>query len=356
VTLSLTVLVVAYNAAHRIEKCLDPLVSTAPEGVEVEIVVIDNASADGTAQLVEQRYPSVRLLRSPVNLGFAAGNNLGVRESTGEWVVLVNDDAAPEPGFLRAIAEAASTADPHVGAIAATVLLSGRFRRPDTSPGHGAVIEAAAGDLVADAEGDIVLVNSTGNVVRVDGYGVDRGWLEDAATHVPSPDVFGFSGAAAALRRAALDDVGLFDSSFFMYYEDTDLSWRMRLAVWSVLHCPGAVVHHDHSASSVEGSTFFEFHDQRNRLLTLLKNATALLAVRAISRYLITTASIVVRRSQPGARIAVRFRVVLSVTARSPGVLNRRLRGRRFRRVPRKQVEGLLAPLPARPSGTYRSR
>src|SRR5581483_12472754 len=93
----------------------------------------------------------------------------------------------------------------------------------------------------------------------------------EAGRYQAREEVFGFCGAAALLRRAALEDVGAFEESFFMYYEDLDLSWRMRLRGWRILYEPGAVVEHAHAASTGEWSPFFTFHVDRNRVLTLLR-------------------------------------------------------------------------------------
>jgi GT2 family glycosyltransferase len=350
-----TVVVVAYQAAHRITACLDALLAQRGDVEGLDVVVVDNASTDGTADVVAARHPEVRLVRSSTNLGFAAGNNVGLRGATSPWVVLLNDDAVPDPGFLATLARAAEAAPPDVAALAATVLLDARFR---VAGSHDAAQDTVVGPhatYVADPDGDVVLVNSTGNSLRVDGYGVDRGWLEDAATHRPPTEVFGFSGAAVALRSAALDQVGRFDETLFMYYEDTDLSWRLRLAGWRVEHVPDAVVRHQHSASSREGSAFFQLHDQRNRLLVLTKDATAGLACRALGRFVLTTASVTLRRSQPAAQVRVRLRVLGSVARLLPRTLAGRRRVGRTATVPRAEVQRLFVPVPERPVGPYRS-
>jgi GT2 family glycosyltransferase len=210
------------------------------------------------------------------------------------------------------------------------------------------------GTWVPDAAGPITLVNSTGNVVRTDGYGVDRGWLADADRHHPEPDVFGFCGAAAILRTSALRDVGLFDEDFFLYYEDSDLSWRLRLGGYRVEYCPDAVVRHVHAASTGEGSELFRFHDGRNRLLMLTKDATAARAVLAVGRYVLTTSSIAARRSQPWPHVRVRLRVLASYARLLPRMLARRRAITRAARCDRRDVERLLAPVPATATGGYR--
>jgi GT2 family glycosyltransferase len=235
------------------------------------------------------------------------------------------------------------------------VLLADRFRAATEQDPPEIRVAGPDGTWVTDPAGTVRLVNSTGNVVRQDGYGVDRGWLADAARHRPEREVFGFCGAAAVLRTSALRDVGLFDDDFFLYYEDSDLSWRLRLAGYRIEHCPGAVVHHVHAASTGEGSALFRFHDGRNRLLMLTKDATAPRAARAVGRYVLTTASIAVRRSQPASHVLLRCRVLASYARLLPTMLRRRRAIGRAARVPRAQVERLLAPPPATATGGYRT-
>jgi GT2 family glycosyltransferase len=235
------------------------------------------------------------------------------------------------------------------------VLLAERFRPARDDDPAAARVPGPDGEWVPDPEGSVTLVNSTGNVVRADGYGVDRGWLADAARHRPERDVFGFCGAAALLRTSALDDVGLFDEDFFLYYEDSDLSWRLRLAGDTVEYCAEAVVRHVHAGSTGEGSGLFRFYDGRNRLLMLTKDATAALALRTVGRYALTTASIAVRRSQPASHVLLRLRVLASYARLAPTMLRRRRAIGRAARVSRAEVQGLLAAPPSTATGGYRA-
>jgi GT2 family glycosyltransferase len=126
------------------------------------------------------------------------------------------------------------------------------------------------------------VVNNVGSNLFADGYGGDRGFLEvDRGQYEHPAEVFAWCGGAVLLRRAYLDDVGLFDERLFMYYEDTDLSWRGRLRGWRYVYEPQAIVRHHHAQSSGVGSPFFRYHTERNRLLVLAKNAPAPLAWRS---------------------------------------------------------------------------
>ena len=354
-TPDVTVVTVTYDAADLVSACLDALALQNLDGLDMEVVVVDNASSDGTAELIARRHPTVRLVRSASNRGFAGGNNLVLDTVTSPWVILLNNDAIPAPDFVVTLVRDIAAGPPDVAALSARVLLMDRFRLArEDDPAQARVIGASA-EYVRTQDGPVTLVNSTGNQVRTDGYGVDRGWLEDAATHHPGRDVFGFCGAAAILRTSALRDVGTFDEDFFLYYEDTDLSWRLRLAGYTVRHCPDAVVRHRHAASTSEGSELFRFHDGRNRLLMLVKNATPTLASSALARYVLTTASIAVRRSQPWPHVRTRIRVLGSLVRLLPVMLRKRTAIGRSARASRPEVELLLVPVPTRAAGGYRT-
>lgn len=232
-----------------------------------ECWVIDNASADESIKLLNEDYPWVRVVRNDSNLGFAGGNNVGLRAAATPFIALLNTDAYPEPDWLSRLLEAAhDPAAEDVAAWTSKVL----FARTDGGP----------------------VINNAGSILLADGSGADRGYEQpDDGRYDEPEDVFLMSGTAVLLRAEALAKVGNFDPDFFMYYEDTDLSWRLRSAGWRIRYEPTAVVRHLHSASSVEWSPFFTFHVERNRLAMLTKNAPAGFAAKRVLRYQLTTGS-----------------------------------------------------------------
>ena len=126
------------------------------------------------------------------------------------------------------------------------------------------------------------VVNNVGSNLFAGGFGGDRGFLEvDDGQYDEPTDVFAWCGGAVLLKRSYLDDVGTFDVRFFLYYEDTDLSWRGQLRGWRYVYEPSALVRHHHAQSSGVGSELFRFSTERNRLLMLAKNAPARLAWRS---------------------------------------------------------------------------
>jgi GT2 family glycosyltransferase len=187
------------------------------------------------------------------------------------------------------------------------------------------------------------VVNSAGLVPIRGGYGGDRGFLEvDHGQYDEPAEVFGWCGCSALLRREFLEDVGLFDQSLFLYYEDFDLSWRGRARGWRYRYVPDSVVRHVHAATTLVTSPLFERFAERNRLIVHAKNAPAGYAAQAALRYLGGTArdtlydvvSPLLRavRPRPGRPIR-RLATFGEFLGHLPGVLSERRRVRRGRRV-----------------------
>lgn len=333
---TVSVVVVTWNARELVVRCLDSLRAQQVPGHEVELVVVDNASTDDTA-VVLGAADDLTVVRTAVNLGFAGGADAGIRVSRGEVVVLVNNDAVAEPGFLAALVAPLTAAQPGPGKLGATtgrVLLSGTFA-PAAADEPGALI-GVDGHRWSRAPGGLRLLNSTGNEVTRSGNGRDRGWLTPADGPDAPAEVFGFNGGCAALSRTALEDVGGFEPSLFLYYEDTELSWRLRRRGWRVVHVPEAVVLHDHAASSGTGSTRFLDHNERNRLIVALMHAPWSVVGSAVLR--------AVGRTVLGPDRLRRSRVLLAVLRRVPWALRRRRAVDRTATVPRAQVARLLVP------------
>jgi GT2 family glycosyltransferase len=152
-----------------------------------------------------------------------------------------------------------------------------------------------------DAPADIV--NNAGSCLFQNGYAGDRGFLErDTGQFAEQDEVFAWCGGAVLLRAAYLADVGVFDDRFFLYYEDTDLSWRGRLKGWRYAYVPSSVVRHEHAATSGAGSAFFRFYVDRNRLLTLAKNAPLPMVRHAVRKELLPMARALVREVGSGVK------------------------------------------------------
>lgn len=243
---SVTAVVVSYNSLKIIAPCLQSLVEQ--DYPALDVLVVDNASEDGTAAIIREQFPSVRVIESRSNLGFAGGNNLGFRSSQADYFVLLNQDAIARRNFVRELVRVAELHD-NIASVGAKMLMS---RSP-------------------------TLLNSAGTEINEGGVGSDRlvGEKDDDRSVAPQ-EVFGSSGGAILLRRSAIEHVGGFDEKFFMYFEDTDLCWRFLIAGYRNYYAPLATVLHDfHDDPDTDPDRQFRrrFMSERNRLQTLFKNA-----------------------------------------------------------------------------------
>ncbi|MGW4592068.1 glycosyltransferase family 2 protein [Amycolatopsis thermoflava] len=272
-----TVVVVTWRGAAHITACLDALAAqTRPH----RLLVIDNASDDGTARLLDTHPSAPEVVRLPHNVGYAGATAHALSEVDTEFTVWLNDDAAPAPDWLAELED-------HVGDA------------------------AAAGSRLEHADGQ---VQSLGVNLTADGHGYDT-------TETPA---FGFCGGAALIRTRVLREVGGVPASFFCYYEDTDTAWRLRLAGHDIVTVPTARVTHRHGASTNPGSDSFHRWNERNRLLTLLRCAPAAIAARELARFAAITALLPLKRDVPEApnfRLGLRCRVLGEVALRLPGAL-----------------------------------
>ena len=236
----ISVVIVNYNGATLLPDCLDGLeAQTRPAD---EVIIVDNASTDDSVPLLRQRYPWTRIIESDTNLGFSEGNNLGIRASSGSIVVLLNNDTTPSPGFVEEITGPLER-DDQLSAVSGVMLFSEHVNTVATSG-----IKVFSNGLALDSD-------------------IGARWRDLPA----EGGVFGPTGGAAAFRRSALDDVELFPEPFFLYLEDVDLAWRLRLRGHRSVSRSAAWALHIYSASSVEGSTLKDYYLARNRAWTLIR-------------------------------------------------------------------------------------
>ncbi|KQO46601.1 MULTISPECIES: glycosyltransferase family 2 protein [unclassified Frigoribacterium] len=293
------VVVVNWNNAALTARCVEALDSQVG-GTDFDLIVVDNGSEDDSVERLRPALGS-RLLALGHNGGFGAGVNAAIRARRADRYILVNNDAVPAPRFVAELTAAADRASDHVAAFTARLELEGRFVPAPVDDAAPDDFVAADGSRWRRADEGAVLVNSTGGVLDASGNGQDRDWLSPAERSGGSR-VFGFSGGGALLRAQALDRVGLFDESLFMYYEDTELSWRLAEHGFVVEHVPEAVLVHRHSASSGTSSWVFLFHNTRNRIKVAVWHASAPTVVRAVLRTLVR----VVRSPRDTSAAAVR--------------------------------------------------
>ena len=314
-----TVVVVTWQAAELLAECL---ASLGQQTLAHEVIVVDNASTDGTCAMLADRFSHVHVLALRRNTGFAGGVAAALPLIRTEYVAWLNNDAAAEPTWL-AQSVAVLRDQPQVTAVAARMTL--------WSQGSGAGIER---------------INNAGVILVAGGYAADRGLgAADDGRYSEPATVFGFSGGATVLRTDAVRAAGGVPARYFLYYEDVDLAWRLRLRNGEVRYEPSARVRHRHGASSDLGSEMFAFYTERNRLLTLLRCAPLGFALGQVARFTETSVSLAGRRllgqdiaAHAVFRTALRLRVLGAVIALAPWALAGRRRIGRSATVRRSDV------------------
>jgi len=217
--MKLSVVIVSYNVRHYLDECLES-VQKALEGIEAEVFVVDNASTDDTMSVLPQKYTWVRFIASEENLGFSRGNNIAIRQATGEYVLLLNPDTNVAEHTLR---EAVGFMDEHPQA-------------------GGAGVMMLNGDGTRAPESRRAIPTPWVSALKMLGF-TKRYYM----SHLPWDEpcrIEVISGAFCLLRHTALDKVGLLDEDFFMYGEDIDLSYRLLKGGYENWYLPLPITHY----------------------------------------------------------------------------------------------------------------
>ncbi len=235
-----SLIVLNWNGRRHLRSCLTSLAENHYE--HCETVLVDNGSTDGSLDLASAEFPDVRVVENGRNLGYAGGMNVGIAHATGDVVVLLNNDIIVEPTWLAALM-AAFASDRRIGIAGCKILY------PDS-----------------------MLIQHAGGYISFPlGYADHFGYRKvDDGSYDTQADVGYVTGAAMAIRRALLDEIGYLDTQFYpAYYEDVDLCYRARQANWRVVYVPRARLVHFESATSVRDSIayFTWFHQGRLRFV-----------------------------------------------------------------------------------------
>lgn len=249
-----SVIVVGYNSRRFLDVCFSALTRQAYPG-DYEILFVDNASEDGSADYVRSHFPTVRVIETGENRGYAGGNNVGARVACGEMLAFINPDTRAEPGWLTELIRPLLL-DPAIGLTTSKIVL---MDRPH-------------------------LINTCGNDLTLAGIATCHRAGEVAELVVTDEDVTAVSGAAFAIPADLFRHLGGFDERFWMYLEDTDLSWRARLAGYRCrLAARSVVAHHYTLTLSPEKTRILE----RNRYQMLAKNLSGWMMLALVPTLLI---------------------------------------------------------------------
>ncbi len=255
----LSIVIVSWNVREDLRECLRSLLKdegSRLESGEIEIIVVDNASTDGTAEMVEHEFPQVKLLVNPQNLGYTKANNIGIKHSCGKYILLLNPDTIVHQGALQALIDCAES-HPEAGIIGAKLLNSDgsvqRSARSFPDIGAGLFRNTFLGRLFPN--------NPFVRRYLLADFGYDE-----------VREVDWVSGAAMLVRRDLIERIGGLDERFWAYCEDVDLCWRAWQAGYKVLFCPNAVITHKVGRSSDQRLVPSLIQHHKSMWLFYLKN------------------------------------------------------------------------------------
>ena len=249
---TVAIVILTWNQRDLTLDCLASLAELDYPADRLQIIVVDNGSIDNTAQAIREHYPSVTVLENGENLGFAEGNNVGMRhalEGDAEYIMLLNNDTVVHPSMLNELL-AVTKSDPNVGIVGPKMLY---FDRPDVIWCAGNQIDWRAG-----------------GTIRLQAEQSDNGLGEQLR------EADFITACAICLRRQVIEQIGLLDPRFFIYYEEADWCMRAQAAGWRVLYVPRARLWHKVSAAMGTTSPATDYYMNRNVLLFLTKNQRGL--------------------------------------------------------------------------------
>lgn len=324
----ISVVVLSWNRKDLTVQCLESLRRQAYKNLEV--IVVDNASTDGSVEVIRKNYPEVKLIVNKENLGFGGGNNIGIKNSRGKYVAMMNNDTDLEPECIAELKKAIDKSERY-GAAASKIIL----------------------------ESDKSMIDAAGIVVYPDGLSIGRGRTSPQDEFNREEEVFFASDCACLYRRKMLEDVRvngeIYDEDFFAYADETDLGWRARLRQWKCIYTPLAVVHHRHSASTADYDPFKVFLVERNRIFVAIKNFPLPFLLRAVgftfNRYSYKiwaglsgrgATGIFVRSYSKRQLIAVLARVYLSTARYLVKMLRKRSVIQKGRKISHREIAGIF--------------
>lgn len=251
------VTIITFNSSQFIRRCLEYVLQQ--DYKPLEVIVVDNASADGTAAILNDFADRVRIMLNRTNVGFAAGQNQAIAASEAEWVLTLNPDVRLAPDFISKLVSAGKV-DSHVGSVCGKLLtMDPNFEVPPAPR-----------------------FDSTGIYMTPNLRHLDRGsQMPDQGQYDRFEYVFGGTGAACLYRREMIEDISIggefFDADFFAYREDADVAWRAQLLGWKCLYTPLAVAYHVRSVlprNRRSVAPVLNMHSVKNRWLLRIKNVT----------------------------------------------------------------------------------
>ncbi len=308
-----SIIIVNYNGRHLLKECLESIYKQSYQNIE--IILVDNASEDGSVEFVNESFPDVKVIKLDKNIGFAGGNLEGLKYATGDYIMLINNDVVIDKDCIMNLVLAME-------------------RHPDV--GIGAAKMLVYGKDIIDSAGD-GLSTSLKGFKRGEGLQLNHFDKEEY--------VFGACAGATIYRRQMIDNVDFFDDDFFLIHEDTDLNLRAQLAGWKVLYIPFAIVYHKVRSTIGNMSDTAVYYSLRNSELVRIKNIPTVIFLRCLPAFLLGSLLDFIYFALKHGKIRLYFKAKIDALSLMPKMLSKRRQILRKKVVPNVYLKNLLTPL-----------
>lgn len=242
-----SIIIVNWNGKEHLQKCLPLLFAQSYK--KIEVILVDNASTDDSIGYVKQKFPQVKIIINKKNLGFAGGNNAGYRFIRGEYVLFLNNDTKVTSSFLSHLVVAIES-EKSIGGVGGKMLLMDNPK----------------------------FIDSVGSFFTTTGFLYHYGaYKRDGEKYNSQIELYSARGACMMFKRSVLEEIkvegGIFDDSYFAYFEETDLCHRVWLAGYKIIFVPKSIIYHKLGATSEKlANSFVHYHSYKNRICSYVKN------------------------------------------------------------------------------------
>ncbi len=308
-----SVIIVNYNGRRLLKECLESILNQSH--AHIEIILVDNASRDGSAGYVEESFPGVRVVKLFENRGFTGGNIEGLKYAHGDYIMLINNDVVLDNDCIKKLATALET-HPDAGIGATKMIVYGRD-----------------------------IIDTAGDGFSTSFKGFKRGEGKEANNYCNEEYIFGACAGAAIYRRSMIDEIGFFDDDFFLIYEDVDMNFRAQLAGWRALYVPDAIAYHKVRSTIGDMSDMAVYYSLRNCEFVRIKNAPFPLLMRYFPSFFLGAIADFLYFCVKHRKIKLYFKAKIDAIRLMPTMLKKRRRIMSKRKADNKYLITLMTTL-----------